>query len=259
MSYYNNKLGLDEKLFVKTDKIITSSLKNKNFLTRQDLKRIINEAGIKTEVQSLSHIVMHAELNALICSGPRKGNQFTYALAEEVVPKFRNISRDEALKELTYKYFRSHGPALLKDFSWWSGLTSKMVVEGINFNKSDLSKFNSGNKEYWYVKKHLSNSGFSDQVLLTSVYDEYFIGYKNRDILFERKSQNNLPSVGNALLTSLIFINGKVVGSWKRKLKKNHLEFTKHLFRKLSRSEEINLKNSVASYANFLGLKAVIL
>jgi hypothetical protein len=33
------------------------------------------------------------------------------------------LAREEALAELSERYFTSHGPASLQDFTWWSGLT----------------------------------------------------------------------------------------------------------------------------------------
>ncbi len=67
--------------------------------------------------------MMHAELDQVICSGPKKGKQFTYALLDERVPQTKSLKHDEALCELAKRFFTSHGPATIKDFSWWSGLT----------------------------------------------------------------------------------------------------------------------------------------
>src|SRR5260370_18721974 len=74
---------------------------------------------------------MRAELDALIASGPRRGKQFTYALLEERVAKPRALDRDEAVAELTLRYFRSHGPAQIQDFVWWSGLRTADARAGI--------------------------------------------------------------------------------------------------------------------------------
>ena len=66
----------------------------------------------------------------MICSGPRRGKQFTYALVEERAPRARVLPRDEALAELARRYFQSHGPATVHDFAWWSGLTVKDARAG---------------------------------------------------------------------------------------------------------------------------------
>ena len=73
---------------------------------------------------------MRAELDGVICSGARRGKQFTYALLDERVPP-RELTRDEALAELTRRYFTSRGPAQVQDFAWWSGLTMADARAGL--------------------------------------------------------------------------------------------------------------------------------
>ena len=58
----------------------------------------------------LAYILMHAELEAVVCSGAPRGKQQTYALFDERVPPAKPLHRDEALAELTARYFTSRGP-----------------------------------------------------------------------------------------------------------------------------------------------------
>ena len=83
--------------------------------------------------------MMHAELEGVICSGPRRGKQFTYALLDERVPATKPKARDEALAELAKRYFASHGPATVRDFAWWSGLTAQGRAAGDRFGAADRS------------------------------------------------------------------------------------------------------------------------
>ena len=60
----------------------------------------------------------------LVCSGAREARSATYALVDDGVARHEvRSTRDEALATLAPRYFRSHGPALVADFAWWSGLT----------------------------------------------------------------------------------------------------------------------------------------
>src|SRR5438067_2484699 len=93
---------------------------------------------IATDVQTHSdaslrftYIIMRAELDGIICSGARRDKQFTYALLDERAPQAKTLARDEALTELARRYFTSHGPATLRDFVWWSGLTTADARVGI--------------------------------------------------------------------------------------------------------------------------------
>src|SRR4029079_2478721 len=91
-----------------------------------------------------AYIAMHAELEGLICSGPLQGKQHTYALLDERVPPARPIARDEALAELAFRFFRSHGPSQARDLSWWSSLTLAESRRAIDLAGDRLARVGSG-------------------------------------------------------------------------------------------------------------------
>ena len=107
------KLGLDPTLFSKSNAAIEKALEGHGSLTRQGLKGILADIGIMTDVQRLAHIIMQAELEGLICSGPMQGRQHTYVLVDERVRESRALTREQSLAELARRYFGSHGPAQL--------------------------------------------------------------------------------------------------------------------------------------------------
>ena len=123
-AYSNRKLELDDAMFRCTHAVLANALQGGKQLTRDELASALQQAGIVTEgEQRVTHIMMRAELDGIICSGARRGKQFTYALLAERAPQARSLARDEALAELTMRYLMSHGPATIQDFVWWSGLT----------------------------------------------------------------------------------------------------------------------------------------
>src|SRR6185369_4462037 len=117
------RFGLDDAVFKRSTKVFVKALRGGKHLTRAALRAAHNQAGIPADdTVRMGHLLLRAELDGLICSGPRLGKQFTYALLEERVPPGKTLTREEALAELTRRYFSSHGPATLQDFVWWSGL-----------------------------------------------------------------------------------------------------------------------------------------
>jgi hypothetical protein len=124
MGYYNRLLGLDRAVFRKSNETLTRALRDGRQRTRRELVSALTGAGVKVPTgQHAAHLLMQAELDGVICSGARRGKQHTYALLDERVPPAHTLERDEALAELTRRYFATRGPATLRDFSWWSGLT----------------------------------------------------------------------------------------------------------------------------------------
>ena len=129
------RFELDAAVFKRSHRALINALKGGKHLARAELRTVLDRAGVATgDGIRFQHILIRAELDGVICSGPRQGKQFTYALLEERVPPAKPLTRDEALVELTRRYFTSHGPANLQDFVWWSGLTTADARRGIGFD-----------------------------------------------------------------------------------------------------------------------------
>jgi len=254
---YNRKLGLDDALFARSNAMIIGALEGHNYLTRQELKAILADAGIETDVQRLAHIVAWAELDGLICSGPRRGKQFTYALLEERVKRSDRPDREQSLAKLALRYFTSHGPAQLKDFAWWSGLAEKDAQSALDMVKSRLNHVTLNAKTYWFPPH--AEAGIPDRptALLLSVYDEYTIAYHDRSDINEARYIERMIAVGNAL-TAVIVLNGGVAGTWKKALKKDSVGIRLNPFRELNKNEREAVEAEVERYGRFFGLPAVI-
>ncbi len=253
----DRKLELDEALIAKSNAAIVRALAGRSHLTRQELKAILKGKGIETNVQRLAHIIVHAELDGLVCSGPRRGKQFTYALIEERVPKAGRLSRRQALARLALTYFAGHGPAQLKDFAWWSGLGVKDAGEALDAVRAKLRPAESAGKTYWLGTGQGQGIPKPPPALLLSVYDEYTIAYADRSDLGGARPVEELIARGQALTTVMV-LEGKVAGTWKRTLRKDRLEIALNPFRKLKRDDRAALEAQAARYGKFLGIDAVV-
>ncbi|HVZ12713.1 MAG TPA: winged helix DNA-binding domain-containing protein [Patescibacteria group bacterium] len=257
LAYYNRRVELTPELLKKTNSLLIKSLENKNFLTRGEIKKILDGVGITTDVQRLAHIVMWAELDGLICSGPRRGKNFTYALVSDRAPSTKRFSKDESLAKLALKYFTSHGPAQLKDFVWWSGLTTRDAQTALDSIKSKLEILTLDSKTYYSTRDLPTPKTQPLTPLLLSVYDEYFIGYTDRSLIYEKN--DSFPAIGNALLTCLVFLDGRVVGKWKRVIKPKHVEIKIDLTANINKAQKEAIEQEAEKFANFIDLPAKII
>src|SRR5262249_22788474 len=133
--------------------VLANALQGGKHLTRSELAAALEQAGIIRPADDrlrLTLLVMHAELEGLICSGAMRGKQHTYALLDERAPPTSTRQREEALAELTRRYFTSHGPATIKDFAWWSGLSTSDVRAGLELNTSQLETARVDGQAYWF-------------------------------------------------------------------------------------------------------------
>lgn len=148
-------------------------------------------------------------------------------------------------------YFSGHGPAQLKDFAWWSGLTLQDARQGVDLVESQLLHETIDEKTYWFAPDRKRVKSNTSAALLLSIYDEYTIAYKDRSALGAGRYVDPLLAMGNALTTVLI-LDGKVAGTWRRIIKKGHVEIVINPFRPLRKAEREALKTAAVGYGKFL-------
>jgi hypothetical protein len=251
-AYYHRKLELDDAVFRCTNAVLTNALQGGKQLTRDELASALKLAGIATEgEQRVTYIMMRAELDGIICSGARRGKHFTYALLAERAPHARSLARDEALAELTMRYFTSHGPATIHDFVWWSGLTVADARAGLAMVTSSLLHETIGDQTYWFSPPSPPAQDLSQAASLLPNFDEYTVGYTDRSAIFDALHTNKLDPRGG-LLTNTMVLDGQVVGTWKRTFQKNAVVIEANPFIPLSTIETRAFADSAKRYGEFL-------
>ncbi|HEX5603197.1 MAG TPA: winged helix DNA-binding domain-containing protein [Pyrinomonadaceae bacterium] len=237
---------LDSTVFKRSHKMLERALRDGKHLSRSELRRRLNESGVEAnDTVRMGHILIRAELDRVVCSGPRIGRQLTYALFDERVPATKAIDRDEALAKLTRLYFRSHGPATLQDFVWWSGLTTADAKRGLELVR--LEKLTIGEKVYWSIRSNeaLGHSPYTAHLL--PVFDEYFVAYKDREIVFgSQDGMSTWDTLGPAIV-----INGVAAGTWNKK--SVEVKFT----RALKKTERAAIAQATTRYAEFISVKSL--
>jgi hypothetical protein len=255
MAYYDRKLELDDAVFRRSNAAIVRALRDGKQLTRADLGEILHRAGINVAgSQRLGHLLLRPELDGIVCSGARRGKQFTYALLEERVPTAAPLGRDEALLELTRRYFTTRGPATANDFAWWSGLTVADAKRGIDMAGSALEREVIDDRTYWSHLPARSPSKRSPRAYLLPNYDEYFIGFKDRGAIGQRLTSSELVTGGDALTAHVVVIDGQLVGGWRRTLTKTAVVVGLTLLTRLSDAERRAVDAAARAYGAFLGL-----
>lgn len=258
MTYYNRKLELDRTFFDRSNAIIGEALAGGNALTRTEIAGVLTKHGINASGQRLGHIVMQAELDGVVCSGPLRGRQFTYALLGERAPNAMNLDREESLALLAGRYFTSHGPATVYDFAWWSGLTIRDAKLGLRLCEDRIVSEAVNGKEYWFCETAERTESSVPKFLLLSVYDEYVISYSDYSLTFPSETQNLTKLFGNAWLNYVVVKDGRVIGSCRRNAKPKMMSLEFRLAVQLTRNETLMLEKAAERYAGFFGLPLTI-
>lgn len=257
-SYYYRKLELDDAVFRRSNKVLAGALQGGKHLTREALRKAIQRAGIgNDDLLRSSHMLLRAELDGLICSGPRIGKQFTYALLDERAPQGIDLTPDEAIAELTRRYFTSHGPATSSDFTWWSGLAATDVKKGLEIVKRDLIKEVIDGQTYWLPSSTPTIKRVSKAAFLLPGFDEYLIAYKDRSAAIDQDDDNR-SGRENFVFNSIIVWDGKIIGSWNRKIEKTSVAITLSPLAPFSKTQTRAIAEAARRYGEFLGMAYVV-
>lgn len=258
-SYYFTKLDLDDATFAKAHRVFIKALEGKAYKTRSELGATLQQAGIDTsDLLRLTYLVGEAELEGIICSGPSRGKQQTYALLAERAPNALNLSHEEALSELALRFFRSHGPATLADYAWWSGLSKADARFGLSSASSQLTHDVIEGREYWFAPETPAHAPAASCYLLPN-YDEYVVAYTDRSALFDAAEHKALlDSRQNPLFNNVVIVDGVVLGTWKRTVRATAIAVELNLFRPLDKTHRALLQKSLDRYSHFMGAPVLL-
>ena len=252
------QLELDQETLVRGAELMTGALAGGNFLTRTELGAVLREHGIATDGQRLAYLAMYAELEALICSGPARGKQQTYALFDERVPPAAPRSRDEALADLAERFFVSHGPATAHDFAWWTSFTLADARKAADLAAGRLERMEFAGRTWW--------SGAIDAVpvpahhaRLLPNYDEYFSqdGFSRQFSAADPERMPELFAAGRMDAHHLV-IDGLLRGGWRRWIAGKTTQIEIDAWTALSGDERQAVEREIERYGRFLGQQPTV-
>jgi hypothetical protein len=253
----DKQLELDRVVYSKSNSILEKALAGGNHLTREEIAIKFNASGINTSENRLSHILMQAELEQIICSGKSKNNKITYALLAESVPHKNILNRDESLSKLANTYFSSHGPATLKDFAWWSGLSVSDSRKALEMVKSNFVSEIIGEEIYWFTNSSPVSPTDKNAIFMLPAFDEFIISYKDRTaaLIFE----NHRTAVSNnGIFRPVIVQSGMVTGIWKRTSINKRIILETNFFQTPPSQSREMIADAFSPFISFIGKEVEI-
>jgi len=243
------QLQLDSAVFKRSNDALAKALEDNKQLNRAEMMAALNQAGVATDDLRFIHLLMRAELDKVICSGTRQGKQFTYALFDDRIPMSKPLAKEEALAQLATRYFTSHGPATLPDFTWWSGLSGADAKSGLEMVKPQLASTWVEGREYWMAKEQPIVNDKVPVAHLLPAFDEFAVAYSDRTAIV---NPEYLTQARHVIFDPSIVINNQVVGTWKRIIKKNAVDITLNPFGKLTKTQEKAVEAAAGRYRKFI-------
>jgi hypothetical protein len=254
------QLGLDDATLRRAAAVFTAALRGGRALTRAEMAAVLADAGVSTEGQRLPYLLMSAELDALICSGSRRGKQHTYMLLEERAPRAPDLPRAEALAKLAQRFFAGHGPATAKDLAVWASLTQAEARRAIAAAGPALRGEELGGLRFWSAEEGAGPGAErrpSPVVRLVQGYDEFVMGYSETKNLLAAPGSSwtaATPPVGRLVVLK----DGRVGGFWRRTLQKTQVVVEVEMIDDWNGSERAALEVEAVRFGTFIGLEAVV-
>jgi hypothetical protein len=249
------RLGLTAKVLARAHRAMQGALEESPFLTRQELATAMIRAGVKPAAgQRLTYLVMHAELELLLCSGPRRGKQFTYALVDARAPSAGPaLDRRDALSRLAQRYFPARGPSTAADLAKWAGLTltdARLAAESVG---GQLRPGLVDGVEYLEAESVGPDRPARGHTHLLSIYDEYISSYRDRRTLISPEHGKLIVQRG-AAVSHAIVVNGRIIGTWSRTFGRDQVALRLEPFGRLDAADRTAIEGAARRYGAFFGL-----
>lgn len=256
------QLEITDAVLTQTYTILDDLMSGGRHATREEIVTELVKAKIGTADNRVAHLLMCAELDERICSGAAKGNKPTYALLRDRAPETPLLSREDALHTLAARYFNSHGPATVQDFTWWSGLPVGDARKALEMIRPGLLSETDGANTYWFA----DTPGYTDShpthdpkgVFLLPAFDEYLISYKDRSAALPLQHTPKAISI-NGIFWPVIVVDGRVEGLWKRAVKKDTVTISPDFFHPPGAAVKKSVQEAAESFGRFLQKKTVVL
>jgi DNA glycosylase AlkZ-like len=246
------RVGADTDTMRRVEAVVQRELTGRA-VSRPAVQQAIADAGVDVSVpMRMSHLLMHLELDGMICSGPRIGNQFSYRLLDDIVGVPAHLDLTAVAVDLALRYVRSRGPATAHDMATWSGLTVTACRAALADNRPALVESTVDGVTYWDAAEPAAERPHPPRALLLSIYDEYIAGYRDRVGAVDPADITRLRLMGNDL-TGVVTLDARLVGTWKRRTTGDGLAVVVSPFHDLADDELATVEEARRRLSDYTG------
>lgn len=219
-----DQIGLTDADIERAGVITEGLLRSRGWLKRSEIMAAWEDAGVITTGQRGYHALFHLAMRGMICIGPQIEKEQGVGLCAEVLPPQRKVEGDEARAEIALRYLRSHGPASINDFVWWTGWTKVQAQRAIADNGHALESRTVEGVEYWFTEDIADRFTNAADPFLLAGFDEFLIAYRDRSAVLDAAHAGKVVPGGNGIFQPFVVDRGAVVALWKRTVRRDRVK-----------------------------------
>jgi hypothetical protein len=254
----HRQLELDSGSFTRSRNIIRKALQQHRVMTRRDIFAALEKGGMSTGGQRGIHILQQLSMECTLCYGPHAEKQPTFVLFDDWIATSRTLEREEALRTIAERYFTGHGPATLRDFVWWTGLTMADARLALSLAQKSLESYKHDGAEYWMARGLTVLQDAQPAAHLLPGFDEYLLGYTDRSAALPQKYAERVVPGANGVFLSTLVLDGQVRGTWRRETGPKGIVIEASPFGRFSAAEKESFAAPAERYARFLDVPVTI-
>ncbi|HEX5862260.1 MAG TPA: winged helix DNA-binding domain-containing protein [Nocardioides sp.] len=203
-------------------------------------------------------LMAHLELDRLVVSGRPREDTHTYATYADRVGARQDadrFDRDAALARIAERYFTGHGPATVKDLTYWATLTLGDARRGLEAVRERLHSFEHDGRTYWHAGDEPPSGAAEPAGHLLQLLDEMYRGYQDSRWVLDARGvvpRQRERAIGIGL------VDGQLIAAMKRVLSPARVRFELTPHRRMSAEEQAALEEAAARYGEFLARPAEV-
>ncbi|MEW1981109.1 winged helix DNA-binding domain-containing protein [Citricoccus sp. NPDC079358] len=213
------ELGLDADVLDRAETVACHALTGPG-LARSGLLDRFTQEGLPVDEGRGYHLIFFLALRGVLCFGPTEGREQRLVLATEWITPGWQRDREDGVRELLLRYLRSHGPATVEDFCWWSKVGKTQARAALADLHPELLSADVDGREHWMSPdlpdRHAERTRATAAPLLLPGFDEMVLGYQDRSAVLTRDEEALVVPGRNGVFKGTVLHRGHAVGTWKR-------------------------------------------
>ncbi len=263
-------LGIDQAFVDTVHEVTRTVLSGGRAASRDELVAAYVAAGLDfTEGQRRYHAIWYACQVGTALLGPTRDGENLLVLADEHVPGAVRHEPAEAISRLGRRYLTARGPASVEDLMHWTKLTKTQCRQAFSAIEDLVEVMVTGHERAGSAALHAPAADLAHveelqfgetvpRVVVLAAFDEHLLGYRDRSLVLDPAKAHHLAPGGNGVFRPTVVLDGRVVGTWRRRLLTSTAPVEVTLFEPVRAADRKLIAAAFGPWGEFVGREPVV-